>query len=96
MFELRQVIRSILRRPAFAVTAILTIALGIGANTAVYAVIHAVLLEPLPFPDPSRLIQVWEIHPQLRNFQVSVPDYLDWKKSVKGLQLAAYTFQAYG
>lgn len=52
------------------------------------------LLQPLPFRDPSRLVQVWETHPQLHNLQLSVPDYLDWKKSIKGLQLAAYTFQA--
>jgi predicted permease len=94
MSELRQSIRSVLRKPLFSVTALLTIALGIGANTAVYAIIHAVLLEPLPFRQPAKLVQVWETHPELHNLQVSVPDYLDWKRSVKSLDLAAYTFQS--
>jgi predicted permease len=94
MSELRQAVRSVLRKPLFAVTALLTIALGIGANTAVYAIIHAVLLEPLPFRQPKELVQVWETHPELHNLQVSVPDYLDWKTSVKSLDLAAYTFQS--
>jgi len=94
MSELRQAVRSVLRKPIFAVTALLTIALGIGANTAVYAIIHAVLLEPLPFRQPKELVQVWETHLELHNLQVSVPDYLDWKRSVKSLDLAAYTFQS--
>ena len=94
MSSLRQAVRSLARNPTFALTALLTIALGLGANTAVYSVIHAVLLEPLPFPHPNDLVQVWETHPQLRNLQVSVPDYLDWKRSVQSLDLAAYTFQA--
>ncbi len=94
MSEIRQALRSVLRKPTFALTAILTIAIGIGANVAVYAVIHAVLLEPLPFRQPKELVQVWETHPELQNLPVSVPDYLDWKRSVKSLDLAAYTFQA--
>jgi predicted permease len=60
----------------------------------VYAVIHAVLLDPLPFWQPSQLVQVWETYPGLHRLQVSIPDYLDWKKSIKSLDLAAYTFQA--
>lgn len=91
---LRRAIRSLVLNPGFAVTAILTIALGVGANTAVYAVVHAVLLEPLPFREPDRLVQVWESHPDIPNLQVAVPDYLDWKASVKTMDLAAYTFQA--
>ncbi len=83
-----------MQSPAFAITALLTIALGIGANTAVYALVRAVLLEPLPFRQPEALVQVWETHPELHNLQVAVPDYLDWKKSVKNLDLAAYTFQS--
>ena len=71
MPELRQAVRSILQKPAFAVTALLTIVLGIGANTAVYAVVHAVLLQPLPFRQPRDLVQVWETHPQLRTLQES-------------------------
>lgn len=94
MLEVRQAVRSILRAPTFAVAAILTIAVGIGANTAVYAVVHAVLLDPLPFREPRQIVQLWETHPELHNVQVALPDYLDWKKSIKSVDLAAYTFQA--
>jgi predicted permease len=94
MSQFRQSVRSLFQTPAFALTAALTIALGIGANTAVYAVVHAVLLEPLPFRQPESLVQIWETHPELHNLQVSVPDYLDWKRSFKTLDIAAYTFQA--
>lgn len=94
MPRLRQAVRSLLQTPAFALTAVVTIALGIGANTAVYAVVHAVLIEPLPFRQPERLVQIWETHPELHNLQVSIPDYLDWKKSFQTLDIAAYTFQA--
>ena len=94
MSQLRHAIQALLRNPAFSLTALLTIVLGVGANTAVYTVVHSVLLEPLPFDHPKTLVQVWETHPELHNLQVSVPDYLDWKASVKSLNLAAYTFQA--
>ncbi len=94
MSELRHAVHSILRNPAFAFAALLTIVLGIGANTAVYTVVHHVLLEPLPFREPKALVQIWETHPELHNLQVSVPDYVDWKSSVKSFDLAAYTFQA--
>jgi len=96
MSGIRHAFRSVLQTPAFSAPALLTIALGVGANTAVYAVVHAVLLEPLPFRKPQQLVQVWESHPELHNLQVSVPDYFDWKKSIKSLDLAAYSFQAVG
>ena len=57
--DLRQGFRLLWRAPGFAVTAILTLALGIGATTALFTVVNAVLLEPLPFPDSNKLIQVW-------------------------------------
>src|SRR5581483_3281950 len=96
MSGIRHAFRSVLQTPAFSAPALLTIALGVGANTAVCAVVHAVLLEPLPFRKPQQLVQVWESHPELHNLQVSVPDYFDWKKSIKSLDLAAYSFQAVG
>ena len=57
--DLRLGFRLLLRAPGFAVTAILTLALGIGATTALFTVVNAVLLEPLPFPDSNKLVQVW-------------------------------------
>ena len=92
--DLRQAIRSLHRRPAFALAAILTVALGVGANTAVYQVIYTVLLRPLPFRDPQRLVQVWESTPVMPQLQASVPDFEDWRNQTHGFQeVAAYTFQ---
>ena len=91
---LRQAIRSLSGRPAFALAAILTVALGVGANTAVYRVIYSVLLRPLPFRDPQRLMQVWEGTPVLPQLQAAVPDFEDWRARAHSFsQMAAYTFQ---
>src|ERR1035438_4527606 len=93
--DLRQAVRSLRRRPAFALAAILTLALGVGANTAVYQVIYTVLLRPLPFREPQRLVQVWESTPALPQLQVAAPDFEDWHRSTHSFaQMAAYTFQA--
>jgi putative ABC transport system permease protein len=86
--------RTLRRHPAFALAAILTIALGVGANTAVYQVIYAVLLRPLPFQDPQRLVQLWESTPVLPQLQAAVPDFEDWRNQTHTFaQMAAYTFQ---
>jgi putative ABC transport system permease protein len=91
---LRQAIRALRRRPAFALAAILTIALGVGANTAVYQVVYAVLLRPLPFRDPHHLMQLWESTPVLPQLQATVPDFEDWRTQTHTFeQMAAYTFQ---
>ncbi len=92
--EIRQALRSLRRRPAFALAAILTVALGVGANTAVYQVIYAVLLRPLPYRDPQRLVQIWESTPVLPQLQASVPDYEDWRNQAHSFgEMAAYSFQ---
>jgi putative ABC transport system permease protein len=78
--DLRQGFRLLFRAPGFAVTAILTLALGIGATTALFTVVNAVLLEPLPFPGSNRLIQVWRSElPALTYGSASYPRYLDWR-----------------
>jgi putative ABC transport system permease protein len=74
-------IRQLCRNPGFTTVAVLTLALGIGANTAVFSVIHGVLLKPLPYPAQERLVTLWERNP-LRGVEqdrVSGPDYLDWQ-----------------
>jgi predicted permease len=78
--DLRYGIRLLRRQPAFAAGAILTIALGVGASAAVFAVVNAVLLRPLPFHDPDRLVSVRERSAESsRSGNASFPDYLDWK-----------------
>jgi putative ABC transport system permease protein len=95
MSAIRQAIRALRRRPAFALAAILTVTLGVGANTAVYQVIYAVLLRPLPFRDPQRLVQVWESTPVLPQLQAAVPDFEDWRNQTRSFsEMAAHTLQA--
>jgi len=78
--DLRLGFRLLLRAPGFAVTAILTLALGIGATTALFTVVDAVLLEPLPFPDSNKLVQVWRSElPALTYGSASYARYLDWR-----------------
>jgi putative ABC transport system permease protein len=79
--DLRLGFRQLRRAPGFAVTAILTLALGIGATTALFTVVNAVLLEPLPFPDSNKLVQVWRSElPALTYGSASYARYLDWRE----------------
>ena len=79
--DFRFALRMLLRNPGFTVVAVLTLALGIGANTAIFSVINSVLLHPLPYHDPDNLAMVWESnsqHPKPHN-TVSPPNFLDWQ-----------------
>jgi len=79
--DLRQGFRLLWRAPGFAATAILTLALGIGATTALFTVVNGVLLQPLPFPDSNRLVQIWRSElPALTYGSVSYGRYLDWRR----------------
>ncbi|HET8547442.1 MAG TPA: ABC transporter permease, partial [Bryobacteraceae bacterium] len=73
--------RTLRRTPGFAVVAVLTLALGIGAGTAIFSVVHTVLLRPLPFPESERLVTLWTTAPEMnlpRAF-VGIANYLDWR-----------------
>ncbi len=72
--------RTLRRNPGFTYVTVLTLALGIGANTAIFSLINAVLLRPLPYKDPSRLALIWGTHPQFPKHAVPYPDFLDWKE----------------
>jgi putative ABC transport system permease protein len=81
-YDVRHSARMMMRQPSLTAAILLTLALGVGANTAVFSVVHAVLLRPLPFADPDRLVMIWEKRPFEGVFDnpVSPADYLDWAR----------------
>jgi len=92
--EVRLGARGLRKSPGFAVVAVATLALGIGANTAMFSVVNAVLLRPLPFREPDRLVTIWASVPRRHRDQVptSLLDYLDWRRQATGFaSLAAFT-----
>jgi len=84
--DLRFGVRMLLKRKGFTAVAALTLALGVGANTAVFSVINAVLIRSLPFADPDRLVMIWETHPEIRGPVGTYPDYLDWRSQAQSFQ----------
>ena len=86
MPELRYALRSLSKQPGFCVSAILTLALGIGANTAMFSVFDAVILHPLPYRDPSRLVLVWQTLPNARRIPVSGVSYMEWSKQARSFE----------
>src|SRR5262245_35380248 len=82
--ELKHALRSLNKRRPFSLIIILVLALGIGANTAIFSVIDAVLLKPLPFDEPDRLVYLWHVPPTkafpgFTKFAISPANFLDWK-----------------
>jgi putative ABC transport system permease protein len=77
--DLRYCFRTLGRNPGFTAVALITLALAIGANTAIFSVVYAALLRPLPYADPDRLIVLNETHPRIGTVSVSYPNFVDWR-----------------
>src|SRR5205814_1952407 len=80
MNNLRLALRQVIKNPAFSAVAIATLALGIGANTAIFSIVNAVLLRPLAYPDADRIVVLNESSGPGQDYSVALPDYFDWQK----------------
>lgn len=95
--DVRYGLRMLRRNPGFAMVAILTLALGIGANTAIFSVVNGVLLNPLPYPYPEQLITLHESKPNFQYGSVSYPNFRDWQKSNRAFSAIGITrYTAFG
>ena len=84
--DARFAIRCLRRDTAFTAAAVLTLALGIGATTAMFSVADAVMLRPLPYSQPDRLLRIWSANPRgIPRNQISPPDFFDWREQARGL-----------
>jgi len=89
--DLQYAVRMLMKSPSFAAIAVLTLALGIGANTAIFSVVSGVLLNRLPYRDASRIISMFEEIPNFKNASISYPNFLDWQRMNRTFSaIAAY------
>jgi putative ABC transport system permease protein len=99
--DLRYAIRVLSRTPSFALAVVAVFALGIGANTAIFGIVNGVLLRPLPFEQPDRLVRLFHVPPQeafpgMPTFSVSAANYYDWKRSAQSFErMAIYRFRQF-
>jgi putative ABC transport system permease protein len=94
--DLRYAARALRKSPGFTAIAALTLALGVGATTAIFSVVNAVMLRPLPFPEPDRLVRIWESNVERGwpTFAVSHPNFLDWRSQSRAVESLAATTNA--
>ena len=91
MHDLRYALRQLRRNPGFTLVAVLTLALGIGVNTGIFSVVEGVLLAPLHYFEPDRLVMVWENNPRFPRVWGSYPNFQDWQRSARSFeQMAAF------
>ena len=91
--DLRYGLRLLAKNPGFSAVAVIALALGIGANTAIFSVVNGVLLRPLPYGDPERLMRLSEKSPEFATMSVAYPNFVDWKDQSRTLSLAAFRWE---
>jgi putative ABC transport system permease protein len=90
--DLRYGMRTILKQPGFTAIAVIALALGIGANTAIFSIVNAVLLRPLPFANPDGIMMVFNTAEKENRIPVSYPDFIDWRERQQSFELlSAYS-----
>src|SRR5690349_9247256 len=89
--DVRYALRMLRTNPGFTATAIAALALGIGASTAIFTVVNTVLLQPLPYPDPDRLMQVGRQYPDGVGYSNSIPKYMVWRHNDVFESMAMFT-----
>jgi predicted permease len=94
--DVRYGLRMLRKNLGFTAVAVLTVALGIGANSAMFSVVEGVLLAPLPYEQPDRLVAIWESNPHFRHVWISYPNFRDWQRSARSFQqMVAFTWKGF-
>jgi len=94
--DLRCALRQLRKSPGFTATAVCTLALGIGANTAIFSVVNGVLLNPLPYPQPGQLVALYQRTPEITEVSIPYPNFLDWQRENRSFSaLGAYRSEGF-
>src|SRR5246127_4923639 len=92
--EIKVALRGLAKSPGLTIVAIATLALAIGANSAVFSLVNALLIRPLPYRAANKLVLLWEKFPAqgLNRIPVSAPEYLDYAKQIQSMEIAGFNY----